>query len=190
MILRFTSSILFAALWALPALAAGGGQAAAGSLFSADMAYKTANFLILLALLHLLAKKPIAKMMRDAAEAKRERFLEQKKAVEAAEADLVAFRQKIEAQEAELASHRKAALAAIEAEKNRIVKEAQDQAANIEKNAQMRIDQALIRAKSDLRSFLAAEASDLAENSLKKSIGAKDQEALIKSYTADFPAKN
>lgn len=184
MTLRLTTSIFAALTVATNAYAAG------GSLLSMDMAAKVVNFLILLALLHLLAKKPLAKMMQNVAEAKRENFLEQQKAVDEAEANLAQFKAKIEAQEAEVAQNRKQALAAIEAEKNRIIEDAKTQAANLERNAQMRIDQALERAKSELRSYLAEEASNLAESKLKDQIGPKEQEALMQRYAADFPGKS
>lgn len=190
--MRFLStlSILAALGTASSAFAAGDGGHAAGSLFSMDMAAKVVNFLILLALLHILAKKPLAKMMKNVAEAKREQFLEQQKAVDEAEANLAQFKAKIEAQEAELAEHKKQALAAIEAEKNRIIEDAKSQAAHAEKNAQMRIDQALERAKGELRVFLAEEAAGLAESKLKDKIGPKEQEALMSRYAADFPGKS
>lgn len=184
------ASILAACGAASSAYAAGGGEHAAGGLFSLDMAAKVVNFLILLALLHLLAKKPLARMMRNVAEAKREQFLEQQKAVDEAEANLARFKAKIEAQEAELIEHKKHALAAIEAEKNRIIEDAKSQAEHMEKNAQMRIDQALQRAKGELRAFLAEESARLAESQLKDKIGPKEQEALMSRYAADFPSKS
>lgn len=158
------------------------GHHEAASLFSWDMAFKVANFIALVALLHFFAKKPLTRMMGDAALVQRETFEEQAQAVAAAEKKLVEFQEKMKAQEAELALHRQHALAGIEAERKRILAEAEDTARNIEQATQMRIDQSLVRAKADLKAFLAAEATKLAQESIRAEMGPAKQESLMENY--------
>ena len=176
--------LLLSTLLSLPTAAAfaSAGASDGGGLLGSDMIFKTINFFTLLILLHFLAKKPLTKMMRDTALAKKDEFDEKKKAVLAAEQRLEDFKQMMAAEELQLAERRKAALKAIEGEKDRIIADAQAQALNIEKAAEQRLEQGLNKVKAQIREFLAEEASKLAEDGVKKAMSAKEQKVLMKTY--------
>jgi len=155
----------------------------AASLFSWDMAFKTANFIGLLVLLHFFAKKPITRMMSDAAAVQREDFLEQQRLVEAAEGRLEAFKTQMAEQEATLLKNQQHALASIEAQKARIIADAKQQAKSIELSTEQRIQQNLQKAKAELREFLAQEATDLAEGLIKAKLNKAEQSVLFDTYS-------
>ncbi|OGG96486.1 MAG: hypothetical protein A2508_06735 [Candidatus Lambdaproteobacteria bacterium RIFOXYD12_FULL_49_8] len=175
--------ILSSLLMLSPSLAFAAEHASGGEgMLGSTMLFKALNFLMLLIALHYFAKKPLAKMMRDASIAKKEEFDEKKKAVQEAEERLRAFKKQMAEEESLLAERNKAAQAAIEAEKNKIIAEAKAHAAMIEKNATMLMEQNLNKAKAEIRQFLAEEACKLAELQIKESVGAKEQKGLMKTY--------
>ena len=172
--------ILSSLLMLSPSLAFAAEHASGGEgMLGSTMLFKALNFLMLLIALHYFAKKPLAKMMRDASIAKKEEFDEKKKAVQER---LRAFKKQMAEEESLLAERNKAAQAAIEAEKNKIIAEAKAHAAMIEKNATMLMEQNLNKAKAEIRQFLAEEACKLAELQIKESVGAKEQKGLMKTY--------
>src|SRR3989339_1660153 len=172
--------ILSSLLMLSPSLAFAAEHASGGEgMLGSTMLFKALNFLMLLIALHYFAKKPLAKMMRDASLAKKEEFDEKKKAVQAAEERLSMFKKQMIEEEALLAERQKAAQVAIAAEKQKIIADAQAQAQLIEKNTQMRIEQNLNQAKAEIRQFLAEEACKLAEGQIKSSVSAKEQKGLM-----------
>lgn len=154
-----------------------------GSLLSFEMMAKTTNFLILLFLLHKFAKKPIVKMLVSAAEKVKDSFDASKLELQEAEEKLVEYKTKIANLEKELEEKHLSALKSIEEEKKQIIEDARRKAEKIEKQAEYTIKQNLLKAKAEIREFMIDKSVQLAEETVAKQIGSKEQKALIKNYT-------
>ena len=163
------------------AFASGGGEG--GSLFSLDMLFKTINFLLLLYLLHRFARKPIANMLSSSAENTKKIMAETESELIEAKKKLEDYQAKLNNLEKELEERRENALAVIESEKQQMIQDAENQVKKIEEQCQARIEQDISKAKEDIRRFLVDESVKLAEESLSKEIGGKEQKALLENYT-------
>ncbi len=166
-------------------LAAGAEQSEGGlaGLWTLDMAFKTANFLALLILLHIYAKKPLLNAFRSSATATRDEMELTQKDVDNKEAQLAEITAKIDRMTQELEQRKAESLATIKEERAKIIADAEAQASRIGKAMEKRIAQNLARAKHELREFLATEAAEQAEADLKEKIGTKQKQALINEYT-------
>ncbi len=162
------------------ALASGSGEA--GSLLSRDMLFKTINFLLLVYLLNRFARKPIANMLSSSAENTKKATEEAKTELQEAKRQLEDYQSKLANLEKELEERRTNALAAIEAEKQQLVLDAENQVKKLEEQSQARIEQEIIGAKAEIREFLVNESVKLAEETISKEIGSKEQKALLKNY--------
>ncbi len=162
------------------ALAAGG--AGGGSLLSKEMAYKGINFVLLLVLLHLFVRKPIARMLNSSAENTKKTMDSTRTELEKAKEKLSDFQSKIANLEKELEDRKQAAMSAIEEEKNQIILDAENQVKKLEEQSQLKIEQDTQKAKSEIREFLVNESVKLAEKTVKEEVG-KKQKALLDNYS-------
>ncbi len=161
------------------AFAAGSGG---GSLLSLEMLFKAINFVLLVYLLNRFARKPIANMLSASAENTKKATEEAKAELEEAKTKLADYQSKLANLEKELEERRSNALAAIETEKQQLLADAESQVKNLEEQAQARIEQDIIKAKADIREFLVNESVKLAEETISKEIGSKEQKALLDNY--------
>jgi len=152
------------------------------SIFSSEMLFKLINFLLLLFLLYRFARKPITKMLSNSAEKTKITVDNAKEALAKAKARLSEYEVKITALEKELASREQTAMASIEAEKQKMINDAKDQAQKLEAQAQNRIEQDILKAKIEIREFLVNESVQLAEKIISEQIGSKEQKALVENY--------
>jgi F-type H+-transporting ATPase subunit b len=163
---------------------AGGGGGA--SLLSYDMLFKAINLVILLLILHRFARKPIAKMLSSSAENTKETVDSARAELEGAKARLAEYEAKIANLETELATREKTSIAAIEVEKEKLIADAKLQATKLEEQTQNRIEQDILRAKTEIREFLVNESVSLAEKTISEQIGGKERKALIENYAKNL----
>jgi F-type H+-transporting ATPase subunit b len=187
----FTIAFITLSLLALAALAyASSGAEGAhgeGSLSPAklkDLLWRTLNFAVLIIVLVKVLSKPFANGLRARQQAIREQFtdLEERKA----EADKAyqTYEEKLAAIDQEVTDIIKAATAQGEAEKERIIQEANRAAEDIKRQAEMAVQHELTQAKLQLREEVASQAVMMAEELIRKNLQETDQVKLIEDYLA------
>ena len=185
------SSLLVVAIISLASLAyaSSGAEGAhgGGSLSPAklkDLLWRVLNFAVLLVVLIKVLSKPIANGLRARQQAISEQFadLEERKA----EADKAyqTFEEKLAAIDGEVNDIIQSAVAQGEAEKARIIEEANRAAADIKRQAEMAIQHELAEAKLRLREEVANQAVVMAEELIRKNLQETDQVKLIEDYLA------
>jgi F-type H+-transporting ATPase subunit b len=185
------SSLLVVAIISLACLAyaSSGAEGApgGGSLSPAklkDLLWRVLNFAVLLVVLIKVLSKPIANGLRARQQAISEQFadLEERKA----EADKAyqTFEEKLAAIDGEVNDIIQSAVAQGEAEKARIIEEANRAAADIKRQAEMAIQHELAEAKLRLREEVANQAVVMAEELIRKNLQETDQVKLIEDYLA------
>jgi F-type H+-transporting ATPase subunit b len=187
----FHISLLALAVLALAgmAYASSGAEAAhgGGSLSPAklkDLLWRVLNFAVLLVVLIKVLSKPIANGLRARQQSIKEQFadLEERKA----EADKAyqTFEEKLAAIDSEVNDIIQSAVAQGEAEKERVIEEANRAAADIKRQAEMAIQHELTEAKLRLREEVASQAVVMAEELIRKNLQETDQVQLIEDYLA------
>jgi F-type H+-transporting ATPase subunit b len=187
----FHISLLALAVLALAgmAYASSGAEAAhgGGSLSPAklkDLLWRVLNFAVLLVVLIKVLSKPIANGLRARQQSIKEQFadLEERKA----EADKAyqTFEEKLAAIDSEVNDIIQSAVAQGEAEKERVIEEANRAAADIKRQAEMAIQHELTEAKLRLREEVASQAVVMAEELIRKNLQETDQVKLIEDYLA------
>ncbi|MDH5559377.1 MAG: ATP synthase F0 subunit B [Deltaproteobacteria bacterium] len=176
---KFLSITAGVILSAGEAFASSGG---AGSLLSSEMLFKGINFLIMLILLHIFAKKPLSKMLSTMAKNAKAEFDESRSKVDRIREELDEYNKKFECLDQELREKRQKAQADMEAEQAKIIEDAKLLAANIERQTETQIDQELSHAKKEIRVFLADEAVRIARELTKAQMNATRQKALMEDY--------
>ena len=149
-----------------------------------DLLWRVLNFAVLLVVLIKVLSKPIANGLRARQQAISEQFadLEERKA----EADKAyqTFEEKLAAIDGEVNDIIQSAVAQGEAEKARIIEEANRAAADIKRQAEMAIQHELAEAKLRLREEVANQAVVMAEELIRKNLQETDQVKLIEDYLA------
>lgn len=179
------------AITAISLAAEGGGHGAAGPTFWGvptakwwDLLWRTLNFAILLIVLVKVLAKPLANGLRARQQSIKEQFtdLEERKA----EADKTyqTYEEKLAAIDQEVSDIIQAAIAQGEAEKERIIEEANRAAEDIKRQAEMAIQHELSQAKLQLREEVANQAVMMAEELIRKNLQDTDQVKLIEDYLA------
>ena len=149
-----------------------------------DLLWRVLNFAVLLVVLIKVLSKPIANGLRARQQAISEQFadLEERKA----EADKAyqTFEEKLAAIDGEVNDIIQSAVSQGEAEKARIIEEANRAAADIKRQAEMAIQHELAEAKLRLREEVANQAVVMAEELIRKNLQETDQVKLIEDYLA------
>ena len=147
-----------------------------------DLLWRTLNFAVLLIVLVKFLSKPIANGLRARQQSIKEQFddLEARKA----EADKAykTYEEKLAAIEQEVNEIIQTAIEQGEAEKERIIEEANRAASDIKRQAEMAIQQELAEAKLQLREQVANQAVVMAEGLIRKNLQEADQVKLIEDY--------
>jgi F-type H+-transporting ATPase subunit b len=185
---KFTSiSLALAALMAIATLAYASSGGEGGSLSPAklkDLLWRVLNFTVLAVVLFKVLSKPIANGLRARQQSIKEQFadLEERKA----EADTAyqTFEEKLSSIDGEVSDIIQSAIAQGEAEKNRIIEEANRAAEDIKRQAEMAIQHELAEAKLRLREEVANQAVVMAEELIRKNLQETDQVKLIEDYLA------
>jgi len=149
-----------------------------------DLLWRTLNFAVLLIVLIKVLSKPIANGLRTRQQSIREEFtdLEERK-VEADKA-YQTYEEKLASIDQEVSDIIQAAIAQGEAEKARIIDEANRTAEDIKRQAEMAIQHELAEAKLQLREDVANQAVVMAEELIRKNLQEADQVKLIEDYLA------
>jgi len=149
-----------------------------------DLLWRTLNFAVLLIVLVKVLSKPIANGLRARQQSIKEQFsdLEERKA----EADRAykTFEEKLSTIDGEVSEIIQSAVAQGEAEKERIIEEANRAAEDIKRQAEMAIQHELAEAKLKLREEVANQAVVMAEELIRKNLQEADQVKLIEDYLA------
>ena len=144
------------------------------------------NFVLLAALYYFLGRKPIANALvaRRAAVAKE--IEEAQRMKKEAEARAKQYQAKLGHLEEELATAKQALVDAGRGERDRIVRDAEEKAARMEKDATFRIEQEMRQIRQELWRDTVEVAVTAAEDLLKKRITPADQERLAEDYLAEL----
>ena len=149
-----------------------------------DLLWRTMNFAVLLIVLVKVLSKPIANGLRARQQSIKEQFtdLEERKAE--ADSAYQTYEAKLASIEQEVTDIVQSAVEQGEAEKERIIEEANRAAEDIKRQAEMAIQHELTQAKLQLREEVANQAVMMAEELIKKNLQETDQVKLIEDYLA------
>ena len=172
-----------AALVLAPTLASAAEQAGHGAEAAnpwVSLGYKTLNFAILLAILFKFLKKPVGDGLRNRADGVRQQLEEARDAKAAAEAKYLEYKQRVANLEQEIQALRAEFRAEGELQRERILREGQEAAAAVARNAEAAGQNEIKRAKDELRMEVAELAVRLAEEILTKVYTAEDQKKAVR----------
>jgi F-type H+-transporting ATPase subunit b len=174
-------SALLLVLWATLAQASGGEGGIPHEKWM-DLLWRTLNFAGLLAILVLALKKPIINGLNGRRQAIIEKF--ENLEVQKAEAERIykEYEAKLSKIDDEVQSIISNAVKQGEVEKTRIIEEANRAAGDIQRQADMAIQHELAEAKLILRSEVARQAVQMAEDLIKQNLQEADQVKMVEDY--------
>jgi F0F1-type ATP synthase membrane subunit b/b' len=152
-------------------------------------AYMFLNFVILVGIYYKYGKAPIASGLKNRRATVAREIEEAQRMQKEAEARAAVYQAKLQHLEAELKDTRDSLTAAGEGERDRIVREAEEKAARMEKEALFLVEQEMKQLRLELTRDAIEAAVGAAEELLKKRITASDQERLAEDYLAQLAAK-
>jgi len=172
--------------WAGMVYASNGGHGEAHSSVTPeklkDLLWRTMNFAGLVVILVWALKKPIANGLKDRRESIKQQFEE----LEARKADAERVYKEYEAKLAkidqEVNSLIDAAVKQGELEKQRIIEDAERAAGDIKRQAEMAVQYELAQATARLRSEIAEQAAQVAEELIRKNLKPEDQNKMVEVY--------
>jgi F-type H+-transporting ATPase subunit b len=143
------------------------------------------NFLLWGAIIVWLLKKPLTSFLQNRRTAVIEGLEESRRIKAEAEAKHAEYTERLAHLDEELAKLRQEMIQAGEAERDRIIAEAESRAARMRRDAQFVVDQQMKQLKADLTREAIEAAVKAAEEVLTAQTGAADQERLAKAYLGD-----
>lgn len=146
------------------------------------------NFLIWLAIVVFLARKPLAEFLRGRRIAVEEGLTEAKQLQEAAETKYDEYTARLEHLDEELESLRAEMVNAAETERDRIIEEAEQRAARMRKDSQFVIEQQMKQLRTDLTREAIEAAVTAAGKVLDEQVQASDQTRLADDYLESLDA--
>ena len=166
-------------------LYAAGGEADGGGIPAAkwwDLLFRTLNFAALVVLLVYFLRKPMANAMS----ARREAIRAQLEELEAKKAEAERVYKECEAKLAGLETEAKNILAEAvrqaEAEREKILADAERAAGDMKRQAEMAVAHELVVARSNLKAEIAEQAALVAEELIKKNLQPADQQKMVAGY--------
>jgi F-type H+-transporting ATPase subunit b len=147
------------------------------------------NFVLLMAMYYSLGRKPVGEALRTRRVTIAKDIEEAQKMRHEAEERAVKYQEKLKHLEVELKETREALRSAGEADRDRIVREAEEKAARMERDARFLVEQEMKQMRGELTREAIEMAVVAAEELLKKRITASDQERLAEDYLAELSAK-
>lgn len=144
-----------------------------------DLVFKFINFAGLLAILYFALRKTVPQALKDRSESVARDLIHALEAKEAAEAKLAEYEARVANLEREAAKLKEEFKAEGEAQKIKIIKDAEQASETIKKNAEAAGEREVRRITEELRSEAVREALRLAEEILKKSYSAEDQKQAL-----------
>jgi len=152
-------------------------------------AFMFVNLLVLLGIYYKYGKGPISEGLKSRRATVAREIEEAKRMQQEAEARAAKYQEKLSHLEAELSETRASLKAAGEGERDRLVREAEEKAARMEKDAAFLVEQELKTLRADLTREAVEIAVAAAEELLRKRITSSDQERLAEDYLAQLAAK-
>jgi len=171
-------------LTASAVLAAEGGHGAEEYTFMGDWMPRLVNFAIIVGLLVYFLRKPLRDMFRNRTETIAKAMQESKDARERAVAALADMERKTREMEAETRQMIAEAQARGEKDKQALLEEGKKVVRDIQEQIKTGTDVEVQKAKAELAAEAAILAVDLAEGSIKSTIGKQDHERIVKEYIA------
>jgi F-type H+-transporting ATPase subunit b len=182
-IIPFLAVIAILLVATIAAASGGGEHHPDGAAQLKDLGWRVLNFAVLLGILFWALKKANVKGSLADRQAQIEKNLtEAREAREAAEAKLKEYVGKLEKANQEVDELRSAMLKEAEAEKQRIIAEAQISAAKVAAQAVQAADQEVLKARTELRAEAAKLAVELAAGKLTGSVVQADHDRLVQDY--------
>ncbi len=177
-------TVSFVVLAAGVAMASGGGEHHVDTAAQMkDFGWRVVDFLLLVGILGWAIKKANLKGSLADRQAQIEKNLEEaRQAREAAEAKLKEYTEKLEKANQEVDELRAAMMKEAEAEKQRIVAEAQVSAAKVAAQAAQAADQEVLKARAELRVEAARLAVELAAGKLSGAVQQADHDRMVQDY--------
>jgi F-type H+-transporting ATPase subunit b len=148
------------------------------------------NFLILVIMYYVLGKKPVAEGLKNRRASIAKEIEEAQRMRKEAEDRALVYQKKLEHLEDELKETRAALIEAGKGDRDRIVREAEEKATRMEKDAAFLVEQEIKQLRADLMREAVEVAVTTAEELLKKRVTPVDQERLAEDYLAQLVAKN
>jgi F-type H+-transporting ATPase subunit b len=148
------------------------------------------NFALLVGLYYKVGKKPVAEGLKKRRESVAKEIEEAQRMKREAEERAKLYQAKLEKLEDELADARAALVAAGQGERDRIVKEAEEKAERMQRDAEFLVQQELKQMRVDLLRETVDIAVREAEELLKRRVTAADQERLAEDFLAELASKN
>jgi F-type H+-transporting ATPase subunit b len=140
------------------------------------------NFTLLLVVLVYLGKKPLSGYLSNRRKTVEEGLAEAARLKEQAEKKYAEYSSRLEKLDKELDTIRAEMIKAGEAERDRIVAEAEEKAARVRRETEFVIEQQMKQLKTDLTREAVAAAVTAASEVLREQTGAADQERLAQTY--------
>lgn len=147
-----------------------------------DLLWRTLNFAGLLAILIMALKKPIANGLNGRRQAIVEKFEDLEAQKSEAERIYKEYEAKLSKIDEEVQSIIDGAVKQGETEKIRIIEDANRAAGDIQRQAEMAIQHELTEAKLTLRSEIAEQAVQMAEDLIKQNLKDADQTKMVEDY--------
>lgn len=149
-----------------------------------DLVWRVLNFTILAVVLFKVLKKPVSKLLSDRRVSIKDNFDELDVKKSEAEKRYAEYERKLSTIEQEAKKVIQEYIEQGEAEKKRIIEDAQKTAELIKKQAQFAVEQEMKRAKLALSAEAAELSVKLAEDLIKKNLNESDHKRLIGEYIA------
>jgi F-type H+-transporting ATPase subunit b len=149
-----------------------------------DLLWRVMNFAVLLIVLIKVLSKPIASGLKARQQSIKEQFTDLEERKVEADSAYQTYEEKLASIESEISEIIQAAVAHGEAEKERIINDANRAAEDIKRQAEMAIQHELAEAKLKLREDVASQAVVMAEELISKNLQDADQVKLIEDYLA------
>lgn len=149
--------------------------------------FEWVNLAILVIVLIYVLRKPVAQFFRQSAIAVRESLEGGQKALAEARVQLEAAEDKLRRLEHEVMALKTSALKEIEAERERMRREAEQEAGRIIEQAEQTIRAAAVAAKIELKNFAAQQASARAEKMIREKLNDESQARLLSRFVEGLP---
>lgn len=144
------------------------------------------NFTLLIGVLFFLGRKPILNFLKERRRSVEEGLTEAERLKAEAEARYNEYTERLESLDQELATLRKEMIQAGEAERDRIVAEAEQKAARLRREAKFVIEQQMKQLREELTREAVEAAISAAEQVLRTKTSPEDQERLAEQYLASL----
>ena len=144
------------------------------------------NFALLMAMYYALGKKPVAEALKNRRAGIAKEIEEAARMRDEAEARAAKYQDKLKHLESELKEARETLKAAGEADRDRIVREAEEKATRMERDAKFLVEQETKQMSVELTRAAVEMAMTAAEEILRKRITPADQERLAEDYLSQI----